>query len=101
MLSISLFTCTLAVQIWTRLGIYDRISASLRADRSGSEILEQLICGERGVVPGTQATGFRETIVVGCWYLWWLRRRVTHEGKVYPIGRSAVSILAIQVVLLG
>ena len=36
-----------------------------------------------------------DVVLTACWYIWWMRRQVTHEGAVPPVNKCALSILAI------
>jgi ribonuclease HI len=42
---------------------------------------------------GLDNVGLKETVAITCWYLWWLRRRRTHNEAVPPINRCKMSIL--------
>jgi hypothetical protein len=64
-------------------------------DRSGSVVLELLLRGHDSIVPGFHSLGSKETITVGCWYLWWMRRWHTHNESVPPIYRCRMSVLSI------
>ena len=38
---------------------------------------------------------FKEILLTGSWYLWWLRRQVTHNESIPPVERWSTSVLAI------
>ena len=42
-----------------------------------------------------RSIGLKETIMVACWYIYWLRRRRTHDEEVPPVKRCMISILSI------
>jgi hypothetical protein len=69
-----LFKCPMAVALWESLGLSTIIDEATSIDRSGSVVLELLLRGHDSIVPGFQSLGLKETITVGCWYLWWMRR---------------------------
>jgi ribonuclease HI len=67
------------------------------SELSGSVILEKLL-----QEPDKNLAGFTfgqtETIAVACWYLWWIRRRRTHNEPVPPMYRCKMSILSITAI---
>jgi ribonuclease HI len=71
------------------------IANALLADRSGSAVLEHILCLPDNTPSGFAVVQFKELVAVTCWYLWWLRRRRTHGESVPPIFRCKISILAI------
>jgi hypothetical protein len=46
-------------------------------------------------MPGFDALGLKEIVAVTAWYIWWVRRRQTHNEEVPPLFRRKMSILAI------
>jgi ribonuclease HI len=90
-----LFMCPTAVELWTELGIKYIIDDATSVDRAGSGILEYLFRSSTNSFPGMQIVKLKETIAVACWYLWWIRRRRTHNEDVPPLSKCKVSILAI------
>lgn len=90
-----LFTCDRAKGVWSALGLMDFIDPLLNMERSGSVILEKLLCGD---MPGERqipiANGI-ETVMVAAWYLWWDRRKRTHDEAVGSPERPALSIKGI------
>ena len=46
-------------------------------------------------MPGYPDLCIHDVVLTGCWYIWWMRRQVTHEGAVPPVNKCALSILAI------
>jgi hypothetical protein len=47
------------------------------------------------IMPGFNSIGLKEVIGVCSWYLWWMRRRRTHDEEVPPINQAMMSILSI------
>jgi hypothetical protein len=41
--------------------------------------LEVLLRRQDSMLEGFHNIGLNETIAVACWYLWWIRRRRTHN----------------------
>src|SRR4051812_44022007 len=74
-----LFQCSTALEMWNALGISAIIDDALHTNRSGSTILKGLIRRDDNTFPGMSNIGLKETIIVACWYLWWMRRQVTHD----------------------
>jgi ribonuclease HI len=77
------------------MGILDIITDAVQTDRSGSVVLEVLLRRHDNSLQGFENMGLKETIMVTCWYLWWIRRRRTHNESVPPMFRCKMSILAI------
>jgi ribonuclease HI len=77
------------------LGLLGYITSALCEDRAGSRVLEFLLQKEDNNVPDFDALGFKELISVACWYLWWLRRRQTHNESIPPSFQRKISVLTI------
>jgi ribonuclease HI len=77
------------------MGLSEIIEEALGVDRAGSSILEHLLLLQSNSFPGLISVNLKETISVTCWYLWWLRRRRTHDEEVPPTHRCRMSILGI------
>jgi hypothetical protein len=90
-----LFQCPIAVQLWESLGLLGYITSALCEDRAGSGVLEFLLWKEDNNVPDFDALGFKETIAVACWYLWWLGRQQTHNESIPPPFQRKISVLTI------
>jgi ribonuclease HI len=58
-------------------------------------MLEHILRRQDNSLPGFTDIGLKETISVVCSYLWWLRRRKTHNEQVPPIYKCKFSILSI------
>jgi hypothetical protein len=89
-----LFQCEAAKRIWESLGILELIMQTVHIGRSGSVVLEELLRRHDNTIEGI-SIGLKEIISVTCWYLWWIRRRRTHDEPVPPIHRCRMSILTI------
>jgi hypothetical protein len=74
-----LFKCPTAMELWESLGIQNYIDTSLGANQ-GSAILEDILKSNHTVLPGFNL-GMKEVIVTCSWYLWWIRRRRTHNEE--------------------
>jgi ribonuclease HI len=90
-----LFQCQPAIELWSSLGLQLVIEEAASADMAGSAMLEHILRREDNSLPGFSDIGLKETVSVACWYLWWLRRRKTHNEQVPPIYRCKISILSI------
>lgn len=80
--------------LWSALNLSHIIEEALRVDRAGSAVLEHLIQLETTSLSGFEF-GLKETIVIACWYLWWIRRRKTHDDVVPSMPHCKMSVLAI------
>jgi ribonuclease HI len=89
-----LFVCPRAKEIWEALGLTSVVDDALLSDRSGSAIIEHLLCKEDMSFQNFDI-GLKEVMMVACWYLWWIRRRRTHDEDVPPINRCRLSIISI------
>jgi hypothetical protein len=58
-------------------------------------MLEHILHQQDNIVPGFADIGLKETTSMAWWYLWWPRRRQTHNEQVPPIYKCKFSILAI------
>jgi hypothetical protein len=86
----------MARDLWENLGIADIIIEAEQVDRAGSTVLEELLRRQDNTVVGFSNIGLKELISVSCWYLWWIRRRMTHNEVVPPISRCKMSIFLLQ-----
>jgi hypothetical protein len=91
-----LFQCEIARDLWENLGIADIIIEAEQVDRAGCTVLEELLRCQDNTVVGFSNIGLKELISVSCWYLWWIRRRMTHSEVVPPISRCKMSIFLLQ-----
>ena len=90
-----LFACERAKAVWKELGLETSIANAAAHERSGSVILETLLCSE---LPGEVKLPIDngvETVMVTGWYLWWDRRKISHQENVGSPVRSAMSIRGI------
>jgi ribonuclease HI len=89
-----LFQCPTAADLWGTFGLQNFIDAFISANQSGSVVLEQILKSNSNVIPGLDL-GLKEVVSTVAWYLWWIRRRRTHNEDVPPMRRCNMSILAI------
>ena len=73
----------------------DLIDKSLPVDRSGSIIFEHLLSLPDDHLSIHPSVNFKQALAVGGWYLWWVRRQLTHNEPVPPSWRWPISILSI------
>jgi ribonuclease HI len=90
-----LFKCNASKEIWQSLGLANIIEDATSIDRSGFAVLEYLIRANDNNFPGLSMVNRKETIMVAAWYLWWIRRRRTHNESVPPTYKCKLSILSI------
>jgi hypothetical protein len=89
-----LFQCPAAKTIWQALELNTFIDGVTQLDRSGSAVLELIIRREDNTMPGFQNINLKELVLTTCWYLWWTRRRLTHDESNPPLSKRKLSILA-------
>jgi hypothetical protein len=77
------------------LGLGTTIHEAVQSDRAGSGVLEVLLHSDAKEYVGFENLGLKEVIVTTCWYLWWIRRRRTHNEDVMPLFKCIFSILSI------
>lgn len=90
-----LFQCVHAKDVWRRLGMLELIEDSTPVDRSGSVVFEHLLSLPDNQLLIHSRVNFKQALVVGAWYLWWIRRQITHDEPVPPSWRWPISILSI------
>jgi hypothetical protein len=88
-----IFSCDRAKAVWKSIGMWNRISAMLDTDLSGSVVLQEVIQREEHV-QGLDM-GLAELILTGGWYLWWERRKITHGENVSRPSRSGLMIVSL------
>ena len=90
-----MFTCERAKEVWKKLGLHEIIGEVIQIDRSGSVILEELLTQPARHSPVLGRLGFRESLVVGAWYIWWQRREFVKGKNVQNPSSTAFAIQAI------
>jgi ribonuclease HI len=86
-----MFMCDRAKLVWNYLGVWRHIEELANGDRTGQQMIEEVIKGERKV-PYLNNVGLAELILTGSWYIWWERRGFVHGESVQNASRSAMSI---------
>ena len=61
-----LFECSSAQHLWKELKLEERIMASFAVDRSGSEMMEELLESSSNQYRGLQNVGVAEVIAIAC-----------------------------------
>jgi hypothetical protein len=64
-----LFTYPAARELWTAFGVTEIIDDDVQVDH-GSGVLEALLRCENNYLFGFINFGFKEVLIIGCWYLW-------------------------------
>jgi hypothetical protein len=88
-----IFKCPMAKDLWESLNLTQVINDAMD-DRSGSVVLETLFRQDVVAFQGFNV-GLKEVIVVGAWYIWWIRHQLTHNEPVPPLFKCKISILSI------
>jgi hypothetical protein len=89
-----LFQCPVAKNLWESIGITGIIEDATHDDRAGSAVLELLLKREDNSLNGMPNIGLKETISVACWYLWWLRWRITNNESIPSLYNCKMSIFS-------
>jgi hypothetical protein len=89
-----LFQCQPASALWELLGLDRVIDEAILADWAGSAVLEHILMLQDNMLQGFTFV-LKETIVIACWYLWWIRRRRSHNENIPPMAQCRMSVLAI------
>jgi hypothetical protein len=87
--------CPAAQETWTSLGLHEIIEDAMTVDRSGSVVLEEIMCRNSSSMPGFNDIGLKEVVAITSWNIWWVHKRHTHNEDVPPLFRRKMSILAI------
>ena len=90
-----LFQCQIAQDMWNSLGLMGIIDEAMQGDRAGSAVLEILLRRQDNDYNNFDNVGLKELISVTSWYLWWIRRRHTHNEDVPQLFRCKMSVLSI------
>jgi hypothetical protein len=90
-----LFCCGRARQVWGELGLLAVIEHAILVDRSGSVVLEHILCSPNSKVSWLENVKTHELLAVGCWYIWWQRRELVKDENVSPPKSSAFAINAL------
>lgn len=61
------------------------IDQAIQVDRSGSVVLEFILSLQDHQLAVHPELNFKQVIIVGGWYLWWIRRQVTHNETIPPV----------------
>ncbi|GJN37276.1 hypothetical protein PR202_gb26210 [Eleusine coracana subsp. coracana] len=64
-----LFTCSRVREVWTPLGVWERIQRLMNIDRSGAVLMEEVI-RLGGTIPNLNDVGIAELILTGGWYIY-------------------------------
>ena len=76
-----LFECKLAMNVWKMLGLELVIKQTLKVDKAGELVLAHLLCLPEQQIQVLGLPKFRETMATTAWYLWYERRKLTHDEE--------------------
>lgn len=71
------------------------MAAIAEQHRSGSLILDEIICSNLPDGVSFQGENAVELAMVACWYIWWERRQVSHDKEIGTPARSSLQIRGI------
>jgi hypothetical protein len=77
-----MFLCPATKEIWQSLGPSQIIEEALLVDLEGSAVLEYLLQLQDNLIVDFDDVGLKEVISIASWYLWWIRRKRTHNEPV-------------------
>ena len=85
----------LGCSLWQGLDLLDCVRGALAVDRSGSMVLDELICSRSpgGIVSNIE--NHTTTVMVASWYIWWSRRQIKNKEPVPSPERSVLNIKGI------
>jgi hypothetical protein len=89
-----IFSCPRAREVWGCLGLTSRLDSVTNIDRSGSVVVEEIIC-RGGRLSSIDNVGFAELVRIAGWYIWWERRQKVHGENIQTPLRSAMSIMVL------
>ena len=84
-----------AKAVWAALGIERVIHDALLVDRSGSGVLEFLLCDQSTQHNYDDSIELPELIATVSWFVWWQRRQQVRGEEVQTPLRSALAIHAL------
>lgn len=89
------FQCIHSEDMWRRLGLSEIIQDVVLVDRSSSVVMEHILMLPDNPLQLMPLLDVKHVIVTAKWYLWWTRRRITHNETCPPAVRRPLSVLAI------
>ena len=75
--------------------MFQLVEDAVPVDRSSSIIFKHLLTLPDDLLMIHSNVNFKQALMVGAWYLWWIRRQMTHDEPVPPSWRWPISILSI------
>ena len=90
-----LFECAPAKMMWYILKLEQAVSDACIVDRSGSAVLEELLDSSTSHYLGLPRVGIAEVVAIATWYIWWIRRTVTHKERTPPATNWKLSVLSL------
>lgn len=94
-ISHALFKCERAKLVWEALGWKSSIEKAVLVDRSGTSIMDFLLCDQSSQNPYMEPVQFSEVVATTCWYLWWQRRCIVRQEEVLSPIRTSPAIQAL------
>ena len=91
----ALFNCMRAKAVWAALGIERVIHDASLVDRSGSGVLEFLLCDQSTQHNYDDSIELPELIATASWFVWWHHRQQVRGEEVQTPLRSALAIHAL------
>lgn len=74
---------------------YSIVSMACTIDHAREAVLEYLLDTSDQVTSVLGQGRSDLTIAVGCWYLWWMRRKLVHDNHTQPSAQAVMSIRAL------
>jgi hypothetical protein len=88
-----LFTFVTTIKVWKELALTEVTEDALLADKSGSVVLEVILCSKKKPSPLLAQLKIHEMITIVCWYIWWQRREFV-KGE--SVARPSNTVFAIM-----
>jgi hypothetical protein len=73
------------MNIWRALGLEEAVLEAKVMDRSGPQVLEQLLKLPTYALPGYDSIKAENVTAIVAWYIWWMWRKIAHGEEIPPI----------------
>lgn len=94
-LYVSLFLVVHVITCECSFKKYEHIDQTLPMDRPGSAICEHVLSLRNEQLHIHPKLNFKQIIAIWGWYLWWIRRCITHDESVPPRWRWYLSVISV------
>src|SRR3954468_11211006 len=78
--------------VWKHFGLMEEIRKACVVDRAGESVLEFLLCMPDIPCPVLGQGKFHEIVATTAWYLWYERRKLTHDETTQTPSQISLAI---------